>query len=46
VLNNTTWKDKFGENYYQPKVNMTRWEAAFMINNILNQNRNVYLTLR
>jgi hypothetical protein len=23
-----------------------RWEAAFMINNILNQNRNVYLTLR
>jgi hypothetical protein len=24
VLNNTTWKDKFGENYYQPKVNMTR----------------------
>jgi hypothetical protein len=25
---------------------MTRWEAAFMINNILNQNRNVYLTLR
>jgi hypothetical protein len=46
VLNNTTWKDKFGENYFQPKNKVTRWEAAFMINNILNQNRNVYLTLR
>jgi hypothetical protein len=46
VLNNTTWKDKFGENYYQPDVKITRGEAAFMINNILNQNRNVYLTLR
>lgn len=46
VLNNTTWKDQFGENYFQPNNNMTRWEAAFMINNILNQNRNVYLTLR
>lgn len=46
ILNNTTWKDKFGENYFQPKNKVTRWEAAFMINNILNQNRNVYLTLR
>jgi hypothetical protein len=24
VLNNTTWKDQFGENYYQPKVNIMR----------------------
>ena len=46
VLNNTTWKDQFWDNYYQPDVNITRWEAAFMINNILNQNKNVYLTLK
>lgn len=46
VLNNTTWKDKFGNNYYQPKNNVTRGEAAFLINNILNQNKNVFLTLR
>ena len=46
VLNNTTWKDQFGENYFQPDNNITRWEAAFMVNNILNQNKNVYLTLR
>ena len=46
VLNNTTWKDKFGDNYYQPDNKITRGETAFMINNILNQNRNVYLTLR
>lgn len=45
VLNNTTWKDQFGNSYFQPDVNITRWEAAFMINNILNQNKNVYLTL-
>jgi hypothetical protein len=46
VLNNTTWKDKFGDNYYQPKNNVTRGEAAFIINNVLNQNKNVFLTLR
>ena len=46
VLNNTTWKDQFGENYFQPDNKITRWEAAFMINNVLNQNKNVYLTLR
>ncbi|MCP4522999.1 MAG: M23 family metallopeptidase [Candidatus Gracilibacteria bacterium] len=46
ILNNTTWKDKFGENYFQPKNNITRGEAAFMLNNILNQNKQVFLTVR
>ena len=46
VLNNKTWKDKFGENYFQPKKNVTRWETAFILNNILNQNKHVYLTLK
>lgn len=46
VLNNKTWKDKFGENYFQPKKNVTRSETAFILNNILNQNKHVYLTLK
>jgi hypothetical protein len=46
VLNNTTWKDKFGVDYYQPNNLVTRGEAAFIINNVLNQNKSVFLTLR
>lgn len=46
VLNNKTWKDKFWENYFQPKKKVTRSETAFILNNILNQNKHVYLTLK
>ncbi len=44
VLSNTTWKDKFWENYFRPNLKVTRWEWAFMIANILDTNTNIYLT--
>ncbi|QFR39215.1 M23 family metallopeptidase [Candidatus Gracilibacteria bacterium 28_42_T64] len=44
VLSNTTWKDKFGENYFRPNLKVTRGEGAFMIANILDTNTNIYLT--
>lgn len=30
-----TWKDKFGEKYFQPREQITRWEAAYMIRQLL-----------
>ena len=37
ILKNKTWNDYYGQTrYFQPNKNITRWEAAFLISNILN----------
>jgi len=43
---NITWKDKFGENYFQPNKQITRWEVAFILNNTITNNTNTYLSVR
>lgn len=43
---NITWKDKFGENYFQPKKDITRWEVAFILNNTLSANSSTYLSVK
>ncbi len=35
---NITWKDKFGDNYYQPNETVKRWEAAYMLAQALKRN--------
>jgi len=30
-----TWRDAFGDNYYRPRVSITRWEAAFLLSQAL-----------
>ena len=40
---NNTWKDRFGENYYQPEAKVTRWEAAYLLSRALYRNRQGYL---
>lgn len=46
VLWNKTFKDQFGESYFQPTKNITRWEATFMLANIFNSYNNKFLTLK
>ncbi|MDD2907327.1 MAG: M23 family metallopeptidase [Candidatus Gracilibacteria bacterium] len=46
VFNNTTWKDQFGETYFQPTKNITRGEATYMLSTIFNNYSNKYLTLK
>lgn len=43
---NTSWKDKFGENYYRPNVNIKRSEWAYLLSKFLDKNKQVFLTLR
>jgi len=43
---NNTWKDKFWENYYRPKVEITRWEWAYFLTKIINKNKTTFLTLK
>ena len=40
-----TWKDKFGDNYYQPNQNITRWEWAYVISLAIDKTKNSTLTL-
>ncbi|NDK07780.1 peptidoglycan DD-metalloendopeptidase family protein [Candidatus Gracilibacteria bacterium] len=40
-----TWKDKFGENYYQPYQHITRGEGAYVITRAIDRTRNGTLTL-
>lgn len=36
IFNSTyTWKDQFGSKYFQPKKEITRWETAYMIRQLL-----------
>lgn len=42
----TTWKDEFGNYYFQPDKNMTRWEWAFMLATVFNNYSNKTLTLK
>jgi hypothetical protein len=44
--NNVTWKDNFWKNYFRPDSHITRWEAAFMLNQVFNNNKNIFLTLK
>lgn len=46
VFNKNTWKDQFGDTYFQPTKNITRWEATYMISTIFNNYSNKYLTLK
>lgn len=46
VLWTKTWKDQFGETYFQPTKKITRWEATYMLTNIFNNYNNKYLTLK
>ena len=41
-----TWKDQFWENYYRPWVQITRWEAAYLLIRTIEKNKEVFLTLR
>jgi hypothetical protein len=43
---NTTWKDQFGENYFRPEAQITRWEWAFFIAKTLDKIAKTYLTLK
>lgn len=43
---NITWKDQFGDSYFQPKLKITRWEWAYMLSNIFNNYTNNFLTLK
>jgi hypothetical protein len=43
---NTTWKDKFGNNYFRPWEDATRWEWAYLLAKTLEKNRQVFLTLK
>jgi hypothetical protein len=45
-LNNITWKDKFGKDYFQPKKKITRWEVAFILNNTITSSTDTYLSVR
>ena len=38
LSNSNTWKDQFGENYYQPNAKVKRWEAAYLLANALERN--------
>ncbi len=40
-----TWKDKFGDNYYQPNQHITRWEWAYVISLAIDKTKNSTLTL-
>jgi len=46
ILWSKTFKDQFGETYFQPTKNITRWEATFMLANIFNNYNNKFLTLK
>ncbi len=43
---NNTWKDRFGDNYYRPKVQITRWEWAYFLAKVIERNKKVLLTLK
>lgn len=43
---NTTWRDQFGENYFRPEAQITRWEWAFFIAKTLEKTAKTYLTLK
>jgi len=43
---NTTWKDQFWESYFQTDNNITRWEWAYILSLVLENNSNKYLTLK
>jgi len=44
--NNVTWKDDFWKNYFRPDSHITRWEAAFMLNQTYKNNKSIFLTLK
>ena len=41
-----TWKDKFGERYFQPNQKITRWEWAYLLSKAMKKTGDLYLTLR
>ncbi len=43
---NSTWKDRFWDSYYRPKIKITRWEWAYLLATVLNRNQEVFLTMR
>ena len=43
---NLTWKDKFGEHYFRPNTKITRWEAAFFLNQMFIKNDKYFLTVK
>jgi len=43
---NNTWKDKFWEKYFRPNIKVTRWEWAYLLANIMKNNKQVFLTLK
>ncbi len=43
---NNTWKDQFGETYFQPNEKLTRWEWAYFLSKALEKSQELYLTLR
>lgn len=42
----TTWKDQFGQSYFRPDTEITRWEWAYLLSNTLVKNAQAYLTLK
>lgn len=41
-----TWKDKFGDNHFQPNKKLTRWEGAYMLSKAFNKTGKLFLTLK
>ncbi|MCD5380456.1 peptidoglycan DD-metalloendopeptidase family protein, partial [Candidatus Gracilibacteria bacterium] len=39
---NNTWKDKFGENYFQPNEKLTRGEGAYFLSKALEKSQELY----
>ncbi len=42
----TTWKDQFGQSYFRPDSEITRWEWAYLLSKTLEKNAQAYLTLK
>lgn len=40
-----TWKDQFWESYFQSDNNITRWESAYILSIVFEDNSDKYLTL-
>lgn len=41
-----TWKDQFGNNYFQPNNTITRWESSYLLSVMLENHGSRFLTLK
>lgn len=47
ILNkDSTWRDRFWDNYYRPEIKITRGEWAYFLSKVLEKNKSIYLSVR